>query len=54
MKSLQNYLGKIHNRGELTKDEFNLSRCEQSIVIINCKFLKIIRTHLLHIPIFTH
>ena len=24
MKSLQNYLRKIYNRGELTKDEFNL------------------------------
>ena len=26
MKSLQNYLTKIHDRGELTKDEFNLCR----------------------------
>ena len=26
MKSLQNYLRKIHNREELTKDEFNLCR----------------------------
>ena len=26
MKSLQNYLRKIHNRGELTKGEFNLCR----------------------------
>ena len=26
MKSLQNYLRKIHNRGELTKDEFSLCR----------------------------
>ena len=26
MKSLQNYLRKIHNHGELTKDEFNLCR----------------------------